>query len=141
MGFAFLPHTADEIIEAWGSTEEECLSQLATGLVSGFARPRGDAPRPVRRHFSIDAGAEAGPSERALALLEEIIFLVETEGEVPVSTIVHRIRGGIVEGEFRLVNSDFVEVVGAIPKAVSYSGLLVEHTDTGNWRARATIDV
>jgi SHS2 domain-containing protein len=141
VGFRYRPHTADEILEAWGETEEECLSQLATGFVAGFAQPAQQSPEAAPVGFAIELGTSASPADRAVALLEEIIFMCETQGQVPVKTEVTRASDSEIEGTFYVLDVEDVEEVGAVPKAVSYSGLEVIRDQEGKWKATVTIDV
>ncbi|MER3396275.1 MAG: archease [Acidimicrobiia bacterium] len=139
-GYRYLPHTADEILEAWGSTERDCASELATGLVAGFVQSRSELPELEAQPFAIELGDRATLEDTLVALLEEVLFVVETEGLVPIRTEVERIEAGRVEGKFYVLPLDAVEETGAVPKAVSYEDLVFEKAD-GLWRARITIDV
>lgn len=140
-GYRYLPHTADEILEAWGDTKESCISQLATGFVAGFASLRDGAVRPAPNPFEVELGESAGMEETVVALLEEILFVIETEGEVPIRTEVTSLTPGHVEGVFYSVPLDSIEEIGAVPKAISYADFSFEETGEGNWRAKVTIDV
>ncbi len=129
------------ILEAWGTTKEECLSRLATGLVAGFAAPLPEAPAPLEEPFTLEVGDDPSLEETVVAFLEEVLFLVETEDRVPVRTEVDSLEPGRVEGRYYLLSVEEVEEVGAVPKAVSYEDLIFARAGDGLWHARAIVDV
>jgi len=136
-GHRLLAHTADTIIEAWGPTPAACLEQAVLGLVSAFAEPRpGAAVAEVA--FRLD------PRDRAdlpLALLDEVVYLLDTRGVVPVGVDFDGGDAAGPTGRFRVVDTGDVELVGAVPKAVARSGYVFGVGTDGTWRCRVTVDV
>lgn len=108
--------------------------------MAGFAAA-GEDPSPEEQPFVIELDESAGIEETVVALLEEILFVLETEEEVPIRTRVTRLQPGRVEGFFYVVPIESVEEVGAVPKAVSYAEFHLQESEEGIWRARVTIDV
>ncbi len=136
MGYQLLPHTADVIVAAWGSTVEDCLAEAVRGFVSSFADVA--AAEPERTvGFTGDPGAEP---ELLIELLDEVIYVVDVEDAVPVTVTVARAGDGALTGEFGVVDRDSVPIVGPAPKAVTRHGLRFEH-DGSTWRCQVVIDV
>jgi SHS2 domain-containing protein len=135
-GHRLLPHTADLTVEAWAPTRLACLEEAARALVASFARVPTDLPgraRPLR--------LEPGANDVVLAaLLEEVIFVVDALGAVPVRIALTESEDGEIRGELEIAPVDAVEVLGPAPKGVSFGDLAFERDDEG-WRCRATIDV
>lgn len=134
-GHRTVPHPADVTIEAWGPTREVCLAEAVVGLAASFV-DLSDA-RPVDT-ITLDLAA-ADDEDRLVAALDQLIYLLDTQGVIPLSADVD-----IGAQTFRLTmpvaSIDEVTPIGASPKAVALSGL--EFRRTGNeWRCRATIDV
>ncbi|MFA5891772.1 MAG: archease [Actinomycetota bacterium] len=135
-GHRVLPHTADVMIEAWGLTRVSCMEEAVRGLVEAFADVSdvsATEPLPV----SIDPGQD---DEMFVALLEEAVYIVDVFGSVPVGVTVEETEMGGLAGFFDVAPAARVRVVGAVPKAVSRSGLAVA-CDADGWKCRATIDV
>lgn len=131
-----MPHTADLIVEAWGPTLGDCLEEAVRGMVEQFA----DTSRVPASETLPVALERASPTDLLLALLEEVVYLLDVLGLVPVAAAVDELEDGGVAGAFEVAPLRAVEVVGAAPKAVARSGLHVTE-DGGVWTARATIDV
>jgi SHS2 domain-containing protein len=136
-GHRRVPHTADVIIEAWGETPLECLEEAARGLVETFADV-GDitATDTVPMVFDLAPDDE----ETFVAVLEEIVHLVDAHEVVPVEVTLEATEDGGVACYFETVPTAKVAVSGAAPKGVSRSELELKH-DQGQWRCRAVIDV
>lgn len=66
-----------------------------------------------------------------LALLDEVIFVLDTSVNVPVAARVQAAEGDGLVVELELAPPDAVEPTGAVPKAISRSGLLFEVTPSG----------
>ncbi|EUA50426.1 hypothetical protein I553_9308 [Mycobacterium xenopi 4042] len=74
-----------------------------------------------------------------MAALDELIYLLDTEGVVPLSAEVN-IDSDTMRLTMPVASLSDVRLIGAVPKAVALSGLEFNHS--GNeWRCRATIDV
>ena len=71
---------------------------------------------------------------------DEVIYILDVEGEIPVSVQVRPADEGIVV-VLALARAEVVEITGAVPKAVSFHGLRCEPDATGRWSASMTIDV
>lgn len=135
-GHRLVPHTADVIVEAWGPDRESCFEQAVAGLVAAFASTSGtQAAREHTVHLDGD-----DPEDLLVELLDEVLFLLDAHDEVVVSTTVRSLDGGLAV-TFGLVPAAAVEVVGAIPKAITYHGLAAGPADDRGWRCRVTIDV
>jgi dienelactone hydrolase len=78
-GFQLMPHTADVMVSAWGSTLEVCLTEAAIGLVSSFAEV-GDVAPEDRVEFTCQPGPD---SELLVELLDEVIYAIDAWDVVP----------------------------------------------------------
>ena len=135
-GHRVAPHTADAIIEAWGPTAGACLEEAVAAFVGIFACARsGDAGE--QRDFRVGPGS---PEELVVLLLEEVLVDVEVHGAVAIAAHVDVEGDGRLAGTLTTVPVDAVEVVGPLPKGVSYHRLTFGRDD-GMWRCRATVDV
>lgn len=133
-GHRVVEHTADEILEAWGPSRAACLEEAATGFVALFVAA---APSAVdRRHIDLD-----GTDERRLLLdlLDEVLFLAETENVVPAAVHVED-RGEQVQVSLDLAPIGPEAATGPTPKGIALSGLRLA-TEDGRWYARALVDV
>ncbi|GGI91385.1 hypothetical protein GCM10011581_30590 [Saccharopolyspora subtropica] len=133
-GFRFLPHTADIRFEAWGGTREECLAAALRALVAGFAGTPARGPGRAR-----STEFDGTDEELLLAVLDEVIYRLDTEGAVPVEISV-RPTGTGVALEMTETTVDDVDITGATPKAVSLHELWIGRDERG-WRCTVTIDV
>lgn len=131
-----LPHTADCIIEACGPDRASCLAQALEGLVQCFAEvPDAAAARPL------PLGAAPGGAEDVLvALFEDVIFAMDVFGVVPVRFHLAETEEGGIAGDMEVVKSEQADIVGPVPKGVSYHGLEVGPVE-GGWRCRVLVDV
>ena len=130
-------HNADVIIEAWGGTPLECLEEAARALVETFADVSNVAATdtvPVMFDLAPD------DEEALVAVLEEIVYLVDAHEAVPVDVALEATEDGGVAGYFETAAASTVGLGGAAPKGVSRSDLELDH-DQGRWRCRAVIDV
>jgi SHS2 domain-containing protein len=105
-------------------------------LIDSFADVTG---RPVRRTAERLVLA-ASDADVLAAAAEEIIYLLDAEGQIPVNLQVRPVTGGIVL-VLALATADAVEITGAVPKAVSFHGLRCEPDGAGIWSASMTVDV
>ena len=129
-------HTADCIVEAWGPDRVSCLAEAVRALVEVFAAVDGV---PVAR--SVPVSLPPGPDDQMLvALLEEVLFVVDAFGEVPVGVHLEPTAEGGVTGVMDVAPSCSVTLVGPVPKAVSYHQLQIQEIG-GEWRCRAIVDV
>lgn len=133
-GHRCVPHTADVRIEAWAPSREECVAEAVTALVDTFADTT--AARPVaEREFHPPAGAD---EDLLVSVLDEVIFRMDTAGELPVHTEVTDDGGTVVR--WRMAATDDVELIGAVPKAVALHELRFGPDGPG-WSCAVTFDV
>lgn len=136
-GHRALAHTADVSLEAWAPSRSGCIEEGVRALVELFADPGHACSTDVVPVTF----APADPDELFASALEEVIYLVDTLGVVPVHVELTDAPGGGLAGTFAVAPLGAVEVVGSPPKAVSRSGLSLERTRGGGWHGGATIDV
>ncbi len=135
-GHRTVPHTADLRVEAWAGSLHDCIAEALRGMIGSFADVRGAEPtrvleREVVAHSAADLLASAA---------DEVIYLLDADGEIPVSVQVRPSRTGVLL-MLALVGIDRVEVTGAVPKAVSFHGLSCQAGKDGRWSASMTVDV
>lgn len=138
-GYRVLPHVADVILEAWAPERLGCFEAAVMGLV-GAVVDVGDARADRRVEFAVAATSD---EDLLVRLLEEVIFLVDAEGRIPVAVTVAEAPEGL-RGWFESVSVEQVEETGALPKGVSRSGVQFACDDRGaetRWRCRVMIDV
>ncbi|GAA4083762.1 archease [Streptomyces shaanxiensis] len=134
-GHRAVPHTADVRIEAWGVSRERCLVEAALGMVECFADLTAVRPTSVERvRF-----AEESDEDLLTALLDEVVFRLDVDGQVPVDLEADTTDGDL---DVRLALADLadVEVTGATPKGVSWHGLHIGPGPYG-WSCEVTVDV
>ena len=85
------PHTADLRIEAWAPTREGCIAEAVVGTVVVPGHP---------------------------AVLDELIYLMDTTGDVPIDAELEPVEEG-VDVRFAMVDAATVPQIGALPKAVT----------------------
>jgi SHS2 domain-containing protein len=136
-GHRTVPHTADLRIEAWAPTREECLAEAVRGLVGSFAVVAGLPPRArARRHLVARLDEDL-----LVAVIDEVIYRLDADGQIPVSVTVRRVPDGGVVVLFALVPVAGVEITGAVPKAASLHGLRCAPDAAGRWSCAVTVDV
>lgn len=134
-GHRGVPHTADLRIEAWAPSRDGCIRQAVLGTVDSFLDISSARP-----HRSLSRRLTAGSDDDLLvAVLEEVIFLLDTVGQAPVDLDLQG-GGGVAEVNFAMVDARTLPQVGAVPKAVSLNDLRLSHDDNG-WRCLVTLDV
>lgn len=136
-GHRGVPHTADLRIEAWGPTRETCLAEAVRGLVCSFADVTGAEPHRTRvRHLA------AAPAEDLLvAAVDEVIYWLDAEGEIPVSVVVRPAADDGADLVLSLAAAGEAEIIGAAPKAPSLHDLRCAPDSSGQWSCSVTIDV
>ncbi|MCZ7527011.1 MAG: archease [Acidimicrobiia bacterium] len=135
-GHRILPHTADLVVEAWGPTLAECLEEAVKALVGAFT----DTSDVVVTRTVPVSIEPSGPEDLLVTVLEEVIYVLEVLGVVPVDVALEGTEDGGVGGCFDVAPVGAVTVTGAIPKAVSLGDLVVEERD-GRWECHAIVDV
>jgi SHS2 domain-containing protein len=136
-GHRTVPHTADLRIEAWGPTREECIAEAVRGLVGSFAVVSGRPPHGrAERHLTARSDEDL-----LVAVIDEVIYWLDANGEIPVSVVVRPAPDGGVVIFLVLVRVTEAEITGAIPKAASLHDLRCAPDPAGQWSCRVTIDV
>lgn len=134
-GHRAVPHTADLRIEAWAPTRDECIAEAVLGAVESFLDT--SAAHPGRTHrCQLSAHSD---EDLLVAVLDEVIYLLDTLGEVPVDLEIEPLGDG-VDVELAMVDARGLPQVGAVPKAVSLHELSLAPGPTG-WRCSVTLDV
>jgi SHS2 domain-containing protein len=136
VGYRLLPHTADVAIEAWAPTRAACLAEAVRGLVAVFADTSGVV---AGRSVAVTL-APASDEELLVRLLEEVIYLVEVDGMVPVDAHLEPAADGGLRGRLEVAPVAPAMVVGPAPKAVAWHELSFAPGRTG-WSCRVTVDV
>lgn len=134
-GHRTVPHTADVRIEAWSPTREGCIAEAVRAVVGSFV-DLSAVHGGEDREYTI-----AGDGDESLltGALDEVIYRMETDGEIPVSAIVETTDGGL-RVRSTVVDVDTVCLVGAVPKAVSLHDLRFG-PDPHGWSCQVTLDV
>lgn len=130
-GHRVLPHTADVIVEAWAPTFAACCAEAADALI-GLCVDGNGCTTVDAHHVVVDATAA---DSMLLAVLDEVIFVLDTMAAVPVGATTHARENGGMDLVLDLAARDCVVQAGSTPKAVSHSGLEV---DVGPERTRCT---
>jgi len=136
-GHRSISHTADLRIEAWGPTREECIAEAVRGLVESFAVVAGRQPHGrAWRHVTTRSDEDL-----LVAVIDEVIYRLDTEGKIPVSVAVQPAPDGGVVVSLVLVRVAETEITGAAPKAASWHDLRCAPDAAGQWSCGVTIDV
>ncbi|MFC4016979.1 archease [Micromonospora sp. GCM10011542] len=135
-GHRSVPHTADVRIEAWAPDREGCLAEAVAALVDTFADTAGAGSR-APTEFQVPPGDD---EELLVGVLDEVIFRLDTEGTVPLECDVRAAEDGGLRVRWQSTGTDAVELVGAVPKAVSLHALHIGR-DASGWSCAVTLDV
>ena len=136
-GHRTVPHTADLRVEAWAPTREACLAEAVRGLVDSFA-----VVASARARHTAERRFIAGCDEDLLvAIIEEVIYRLDADGEIPVAVTVRPAPEGGVILVLPLADLSEAEITGAAPKAASLHDLRCAPDATGRWSCAITIDV
>ena len=76
-----------------------------------------------------------------VAVIDEVIYRLDTDGQIPVSMAVRRAPDGGVIVLFALVPVAEAEITGAVPKAASLHRLRCAPDAAGRWSCAVTVDV
>jgi SHS2 domain-containing protein len=134
-----VPHTADLRIEAWAGSCHECVAESLRGLVDSVA----DVSDAVSTRTAEYELAGLSPADLLASAAEEVIYILDTAGELPVSVQVRpaaQSESGIIV-TLKLARVSPAEFVGAVPKAVSFNGLACGPDASGRWSATMIVDV
>jgi protein archease len=130
-------HTADVILEAWGPDLVSCCEEACAALVATFAAIDDAVPVVSEHSVHLSAGS---PESLLLAVLEEVIFVLDTADAVPIGATVRPAPDGGLDVVLSMAERAAVEGTGAVPKAVSRSALRVDEAP-GRVRCRFLVDV
>lgn len=130
-----MPHTADLRIEAWAPTRAGCIKEATLATVESFL----DITSAQSKHTRRCRLTAERDDDLLVAVLEEVIYLLDTEAEAPVDLDLHDLHDGL-EVTFAMADATTLPQVGAIPKAVSLNDIRLSHGSAG-WRCLVTLDV
>ena len=100
-GHRSVPHTADLRIEAWAPTRDGCIREAVLGTVASFLDSSSAQPRHTRlRRLTADRD-----DDLLVAVLDEVIYLLDTEGEAPVDVDLNG-ADGAVDVNFAMVDAN-----------------------------------
>ncbi|MFB9391821.1 archease [Streptomyces coeruleoprunus] len=134
-GHRSVPHTADLRVEAWAPTREECLVQAVRGMCVSFLDLAG--ARPVRSR-AVEVRADRD-EDLLVELLDEVVYRLDTDGEVPVGVRLTPVPGGL-RADLSMADAGSLPVTGAAPKAVTLHELHLTSGPEG-WSCSVTLDV
>lgn len=109
------------ILEAWASDLASCCEEAVAALVATFATAA-PAAAVGEHHLHL---APATPESLLIDVLEEVIFVLDTADDVPVSATVRPAADGGLDVVLTMADRATVEGTGAVPKAVSRSGFQI----------------
>jgi SHS2 domain-containing protein len=104
--------------------------------VGSFAVVAGGPGRTARRHATVGSDEDL-----LVAVVDEVIYWLDAEGEVPVSVAVRRAGKGGVDLVLPLAAVSAMGIIGAAPKAASLHDLRCAPDPAGQWSRSVTIDV
>ena len=135
-GHRLVPHTADCIIEAWGRDVATCCVEALEALVEEFA----EVAEPASTETLPLAAGPGGAEDVLVSLLEDVIFALDVFSVIPVRFHLAPTEDGGVAGDMEVVPAERATIVGPVPKAVSYHGLMAS-ADGDGWHCRILVDV
>jgi SHS2 domain-containing protein len=130
-----VPHTADLRIEAWAPTRNGCIREAVLGTVDSFLDTSSARPN----HTLVRRLTAEHDDDLLVAVLEEVIYLLDTAGDAPVDVEVNG-NDGDLEITFAMADASRLPQTGAIPKAVSLNELRLAR-GPASWRCSVTLDV
>jgi protein archease len=134
-GYRSVAHTADFRIEAWAPTRNGCIRQAVLGTVASFLDTSSARPN----HTLVRRLTAERDDDLLVAVLDEVIYLLDTTGDAPVDVEVNGTDSD-VEVTFAMADAGRLPQIGAIPKAVSLSELRLAR-EPASWRCSVTLDV
>ncbi len=128
----------DAWLEAEASGPGPLFEDLALGLYALSCGAAGIAPAESRR---VSLSAES-PQALAVAFLNELVFLMDTEGFVAssVKAEVSLAVGCAVGAELSGETGAFARRKGILVKAATYHGMEIGEKD-GSWKAKIMLDI
>jgi SHS2 domain-containing protein len=89
--------------------------------------------------------AAVSPADLLAAAADEVIYILDTAGEVPLSVrarpVSHPDQAAGLLVTLELASVRAVRLTGAVPKAVSFHRLACQPDASGRWSASMTVDV
>ncbi|MBM7791089.1 archease [Tenggerimyces flavus] len=137
VGHQMLPHTADVRFEAWAPTREECVAEAVVAAVETFVDVSTAEPT-AEVAFQVDA---AEPVDLLAAVLDELIFLMDTRDLLPLRADVRAATDGALDVRFTMTAVAQATLIGAVPKAVSLHEIAFEQNEPDRWVCLVTLDV
>ncbi|TCN31181.1 SHS2 domain-containing protein [Kribbella orskensis] len=134
-GHRTMPHTADLRVDAWAGSRERCIAEAVLGTVESFLDVSAAHPTGTH-HFQLTASSDV---DLLVAVLEEVVYLMETSGEVPVDVELVPLDA-TVGVRFATIGAEALPQVGAVPTAVSLHELTLA-ASPGGWFCSVTLDV
>jgi SHS2 domain-containing protein len=122
-------------VEAWAPNRETCIAEAVLGTVAAFVDASSAAVAGSRR-FRLNGSSD---EDLLVAVLDEVIFLMDTFQQVPIDLEVQLLDAG-VDVRFDLVALSALPQVGAVPKGVSLYELRFG-PDRRGWSCSVTLDV
>ncbi|HXY64516.1 MAG TPA: archease [Mycobacterium sp.] len=134
-GYRSVPHTADFRIEAWAPTRNGCIRQAVLGTVASFLDTSSARPN----HTLVRRLTAERDDDLLVAVLDEVIYLLDTAGDAPVDVEVNG-TDEKADVTFAMADASRLPQIGAIPKAVSLNELRLAR-GPASWRCSVTLDV
>ena len=136
-GFAFLEHTADIGVRAWGPSIGEAFEQAGVGLATLMGMTATGHEHEHVEPIHVE-GADAGGL--LVALLNELVYLLETAGGEGLASLrVTRLDPASLDAAVKLAPARARE--GLVVKAATYHRLRVFERPDGTAEARVYLDV
>jgi protein archease len=134
-GHRAVSHTADVRVEAWAPTRERCIAEAVLGAVETFVdTSTAHATGSYRCQLTANSDVDL-----LVTVLDEVIYLMDTAGEVPVDVELEPVDGRL-DASFATVDAAVLPQLGAIPKGVSLYELSLAPGSPG-WFCSVTLDV
>jgi SHS2 domain-containing protein len=134
-GHRTVAHTADLRVEAWAPSREQCIAEAVLGTVAAFVDTSSARVVSACRR-RLDGGSD---EDLLVAVLDEVIYLMDTIQEIPVNLDVTP-RGDDIDVWFAMADAGDLAQVGAVPKGVSLHELRFGR-DRRGWSCSVTLDV
>lgn len=124
------------MLEAWATDVTGCFEEAVVALTSTYA-----TFDPATLRAAPAVRLPPGPRvAQLLALLDEVVFALDTADGVPVRAQVRQQSDASLDVVLQLVPPDRVVPIGALPKAIARSELAVTET-RGRVACRFLVDV
>jgi SHS2 domain-containing protein len=128
-------HSSSTHVEAWAPSRSRCLEELVRAVVETFGQTR-NAPPTRTMPFRVGATSD---TELMLALLDDLYFLVDTDGFLVSDVSLHDDGSGNLDGTYSLAPVDDLVETMSVRKGTIRSGAKFAPDGLG-WRARVVID-